>query len=381
MSILSYKAGNNVYTALESELRRKILSGALRDGQSLYSETQLARNYRISRSSVRTALANLEREGLLRKVRGSGTFVAPVKDRRQFKPPADIKGKQILFLSFSSSFSETTFATNDMYQSIFNGFTRIFQPKGYSLLFSHAGVDEQPVINMEDPDIGGTIFHGRPSIEFYRKYLCHRPCIGINHVNPAFDCSWVKNDNFSLAYQMVAHLKDLGHRRIGFVSNESEEPVPKERFEGFLKAMHDLNLNINPQHLFLWQRPRINGELAHEHSVPDYRKYLYDAFRAPDPPDALACIDDWRAYCVKLALEKMNIKVPEDVSLIGSCTSPKARNCNFTSLFVRSEELYAMAAKLLLEQIDAPGTMEKITVMVRPELIIGDSTQPRKQKV
>ncbi len=67
------------------EARRNIVgliaSGALRPGQRLGAERDLAVQLRVSRSTLRAALASLERDGLVRRVpgRGGGTFVAREK--------------------------------------------------------------------------------------------------------------------------------------------------------------------------------------------------------------------------------------------------------------------------------------------------------------
>jgi len=67
------------------EVRRRLLeqvaSGALRPGQRLGAERDLAVEFGVSRSSLRQALASLESDGVIRRVpgRGGGTFVSADK--------------------------------------------------------------------------------------------------------------------------------------------------------------------------------------------------------------------------------------------------------------------------------------------------------------
>jgi len=65
-------------------LSERIESGALRRGERLGAERDLAVSLGVSRSTLRQALSALEREGLLRRVpgRGGGTFVASTKVSR-----------------------------------------------------------------------------------------------------------------------------------------------------------------------------------------------------------------------------------------------------------------------------------------------------------
>jgi GntR family transcriptional regulator len=64
-------------------LRDRIARGGVPSGQLLPGEQALAAEDSVSRFTVRRALAELEREGLIERRRGAGTFVAP---RNEAKP-------------------------------------------------------------------------------------------------------------------------------------------------------------------------------------------------------------------------------------------------------------------------------------------------------
>jgi GntR family transcriptional regulator len=68
--------GVPLYYQLETILRRRILSGECAPGASFRTEEALAAEYRVSRITVRQALSSLQREGLLTRQRGKGTFVS-----------------------------------------------------------------------------------------------------------------------------------------------------------------------------------------------------------------------------------------------------------------------------------------------------------------
>jgi len=71
-----------LYYQLESILREKILSGEFAEGERLPPETELIRQYGVSRITVRQALASLERDGLVERIQGRGTFVTRRKMAR-----------------------------------------------------------------------------------------------------------------------------------------------------------------------------------------------------------------------------------------------------------------------------------------------------------
>ena len=66
-----------MYYQLQTDLISKINAGQLKSGDCLPSEKELMRQYNVSRTTVRTAVANLVTSGHLEKRRGVGTFVRP----------------------------------------------------------------------------------------------------------------------------------------------------------------------------------------------------------------------------------------------------------------------------------------------------------------
>ena len=69
--------GRPLYRRLLAQLRSDLDSGRLRPGDLIPPELEIARSHGISRHTVRQAIVELAREGLLRRERGRGTFVTP----------------------------------------------------------------------------------------------------------------------------------------------------------------------------------------------------------------------------------------------------------------------------------------------------------------
>jgi GntR family transcriptional regulator len=65
------------YQRIQGAIMERIETGDLRPGDAVASERELARVHQVSLMTARHALAGLEREGLVERRRGAGTFVAP----------------------------------------------------------------------------------------------------------------------------------------------------------------------------------------------------------------------------------------------------------------------------------------------------------------
>lgn len=73
-----------LYSQVEADLRRRIQSGELAAGAAFPTEHDLCRAYRVSRFTVRAALARLVGDRLISRSAGRGTFVLPQSERVRF---------------------------------------------------------------------------------------------------------------------------------------------------------------------------------------------------------------------------------------------------------------------------------------------------------
>jgi len=69
--------GVPAYQRIQGAIRERIDAGELKPGDAVTSERELAKVHRVSLMTARHALAGLEREGMVERRRGAGTFVAP----------------------------------------------------------------------------------------------------------------------------------------------------------------------------------------------------------------------------------------------------------------------------------------------------------------
>lgn len=71
--------GMPAYQKIQASIMKRIENGQLKPGDAVDSERELAKIHRVSLMTARHALTALEREGMVQRRRGAGTFVAPPK--------------------------------------------------------------------------------------------------------------------------------------------------------------------------------------------------------------------------------------------------------------------------------------------------------------
>ena len=78
-------------------VKRRLDSGELRPGDKVESEYRLCEQFKVSRQTVRHAIAVLEEEGIVKRYRGSGTYIS---EGRQAAPQRE-KTMQIAVMTTS----------------------------------------------------------------------------------------------------------------------------------------------------------------------------------------------------------------------------------------------------------------------------------------
>jgi len=371
----------STYYNLENDLRRMICSGQLTPGNPIRPEQQLARQYGICRNSVRKAIGHLEAEGLLKRIRGSGTFVIPAADRES-KNPAVKRGKNktILYLSFSSLYPRNSFISLPRFNDVFSCWETILAPHGFQFQAAHVGLDWIPPECLMTGKIAGVIFDGNVSRDFYDRYLSGLCCVGVNGLDRSFHCSWVLEDAFSEKDLQVGYLRQCGYRKIALLSDECETQPAKDALAGYKAALDKYGLEYRPKYVIFWTRDKINGELKDENTAvpPDYAPRLRQIFQSPDRPDAVICPDEWRGANTVRGLANLGLSVPNDVGIICRVHPERAVTrydlpFAFTGFHCRKREVFLEAAQVLLDEITGHARVGEKIVYLKPQFIPGVS--------
>jgi len=196
---------------------------------------------------------------------------------------------------------------------------------------------------------------------------------------PQAGCHNVVIDQAVGVEQLVDHLYDLGHRDIFMFRAEWEGPWrTNKRFEGFVNGLKRHGIEDGPSRIVrLCGSRRIDGD---GHYLFDQGELMANmrAFLKERPTcTAIMCSADSVAQCVLTALNKMAVRVPEDVSVAGfDNISSSSRSCPpLTTVSQPTAEWVRKAMQILLEDIEEEGTPLQ-TVVVPTKLVVRESTGP-----
>jgi LacI family transcriptional regulator len=179
--------------------------------------------------------------------------------------------------------------------------------------------------------------------------------------------------NHELAGRLaLTHLRTLGHRRIAFLKGQPFSSDTHSRWLGIRHAAKALDIEIDP-HLVA----------ALEGDQPDHTPgYLATRalLAAGRPFTALFAFNDIAAIGAILALREADLRVPEDVSVIGfdDIQGAAFQHPALTTIRQPLRQMGALAAQAILRELKSPGAPIQ-RIVVDPELIVRDSTGPAPQ--
>lgn len=180
-------------------------------------------------------------------------------------------------------------------------------------------------------------------------------------------------DHVHAAELALTHLHSLGHRKIAFMRGQSFSSDSEERWKGLQAVAARLGIKIHPKLVVVLDRDLSSPELGY----PVVQQLL----STKQPFTAIVAFNDISAIGAIRALQDFNLRVPQDVSVIGfddiraaAFTLPR-----LTTINQPLEEMGRIATQSLLNRIhDTVPPRDEITV--QPELIVRESTGTVKER-
>lgn len=176
-------------------------------------------------------------------------------------------------------------------------------------------------------------------------------------------------DEARTAQDVVGHLTDLGHRRIGHISGTPDSALagmpPVERRRGWLEALSTVGVGAPSD----WEEPG-------EQSVDGGRSALHRLLDRCPELTAVFAFSDEMAMGAILAAGERGLRVPQELSVVGVDGHELSELVDLTTMAQPVAEQGAIAATLVLELIREQAVAERIiypaTLTVR-----GSSAPPR----
>lgn len=267
---------------------------------------------------------------------------------------------------------------NNFFSQAINGIEAIAYNRGYYVMImqSHESY-EREVVTVEQAvarKVDGLLI----SISSQTTDMAHLrtlqekafPIVLFDRVSEELDTPKIIADNYAGAFAATEHLIQMGRRRIAHVTIPAHISITQERLAGYRAALE--------QHGLPYDDERIRHVGFGQHEMDP----IVDALLSQTPsPDAFFAASDRLALGCLAALRKRNVRIPEEVALIGftNITSADLLAPSMSTVVQPAQEIGQMAAERLLELIERKQKAPRPnTVKIPTQLIVRASTQPAR---
>lgn len=192
------------------------------------------------------------------------------------------------------------------------------------------------------------------------------PVVLFDRVTDVLDFARVIVDDCTSAFNAVEYLIRTGCRRIAYLGGQDHLSISNERLKGYVQALTRNDLPIDQEliiHCNNFERDPVNAVRA--------------LCSGPNPPDAFFCMNDPIAVLVIQTLKAMNIRIPDEVSIVGFTNEPASEliEPSLTTVAQPSYQMGQVAVELLLQQIDQKESFSPVKKVIPTTLMVRRSTR------
>jgi LacI family transcriptional regulator len=178
----------------------------------------------------------------------------------------------------------------------------------------------------------------------------------------------VITDDVEGGRQATQYLIDLGHNRIGYISDFLENPFnftsSRLRYQGYRQVLHTTGTSFNPLY-----------HLENEHGLNEAYADARQMLSLPERPTAIFAASDTQAMGVLKAAKDLDLAVPDDLSVIGYDDIEVAEYLGLTTIRQLLYKSGQRGIEILLDILDG-SSAEPACEVLPTELVIRQTTAP-----
>jgi DNA-binding LacI/PurR family transcriptional regulator len=234
------------------------------------------------------------------------------------------------------------------------------------------GSRQLPAI-VEQNRVDGVLLAGASSPELARQIReLGMPAVGINGSMELLGISCVRSDPAPAIHQAILNLAARGHESFALLMKAMNFPTAHARHSAYLESLKELGIDANPE----WIVTDLQEDLA------GGREGVRQLQERGALPTAILCENDWLALGAMHELQRQQIRVPQDVSVVGhdDLWVCERLEPTLTSIQRAEGELVEKAVDLLVDHIE-DRQKEPIEILLQGNMVWRQSTGPAPQRL
>ncbi|MRN54668.1 GntR family transcriptional regulator [Paenibacillus monticola] len=380
-----------MYEKIFDEVKQRIVTKEYELGERVPSEKELAEAFHVSRITSKKALEMLAAERLIVRKPGRGSFVAdPVIDYLEAEASSAINSGELTSATINHEEKTIGLIITDFGNSYGTGLIYGMEQAArdndcFLVLRRTFGIpenEEQSILKLLNLGVDGLIVFPAQgeyfNAEILKLVIGRFPLVLVDRHLKGVAAASISSDNVKAALKGTEYLFDLGHTHISFLSPPPVDTTAVEdRIEGFIQAHAQRGIMVNKE-LWVSDLTSTLPNSFNEQNIERDISRLVSHLQNNPSITGLFAIEYNIALLAKTAVERLGLRIPEDISIICFDSPPThlGGGYSFTHMRQNEEEMGRIAVENVLIIMNGHAVPHK--VMLEARLVPGESTGPVK---
>lgn len=275
--------------------------------------------------------------------------------------PSEAAEKRVILVNYEQG-------TNPFYDEVITGIITSANAHGYYIVTNFDSINAASIDNfinlIRKIRASGVITISQVQEDLLQQINDVVPVEQCCEYNPGSRLPYVSIDDYAAAQHAVTHLIASGRNKIAMVNGPLQYKYAKERLRGFQDTMTQAGLFVPSS--WIMQVPEVNYDMAFT--------IVSQLLRSNSRPNAFFAASDVFAAAIINAARKYNIRIPEDVMVIGfdNISICKMTRPTITTIDQPKFQLGYTACEYLIENIHNNGLSAR-SMILSTDLIIRES--------
>jgi len=360
---ISEQSETPIYVRVAEAVCEEVTAGRMSPGDRLPPHTALAKQLGVSPLTVSRGYELLRNRGVVRRRRGSGTYIEHDALKRARSSRQRCFGALRVVLgetSLTKGRRETLFIATDL----LDGIREVIGQREAHFVYEESFTrDSMPAVRDDDAVL---LMCPRESDPTFVEELSSRgiPIVQMWSTPVDVDVPQVTYDERQAALA-VEHLVACGYKRIGFIGVKSRRHEPIAwKFGQYVNVLQEAGLDVSARYV---RHAPVNPGSAYAAA--------HEIIQSGDLPEAFFVDTDYKAMEVIRALEVAGLKTPDDIGIAAYDDIPEAAQFTpeLTTVRVARREIGRQVAQMLVDWPTDGSRPDDITV--ESELVVRASTR------
>jgi DNA-binding LacI/PurR family transcriptional regulator len=260
------------------------------------------------------------------------------------------------------------------FPSVVRGVEEIVHNRGYNLLILQSNESYEREVENLNILIANNVEGILASVSLKTENFDHfqhiidieLPIVFFDRVVKDLNADIVMVDDITGSFKAVNYMLEAGRKRVAICVGNLNLLISRNRLQGYKTALIQKEIPIDEELIISCETP--------EETEQETLRLLNQS----NPPDSFFAISDLTMTGVMKAIYRKNLKVPEDISVIGFCEEPfrSMYNPPLSAIQPMGFEIGKKAAELLFERLEENAiiNIQSRTIYLDSYLIEGGST-------